>query len=275
MHSLELNTGLPLRAENAGLFVSRGEGVHPNRVIGSHELIFVREGALGIREEERVFEVEAGQSLLLWPGRRHMGTRPYPPDLSFYWVHFVLGNKRSRGTDQVISVPQHATVSRPNHLSEIFRRFLDDQEEGRLRPVSASLLVMLMLCEVSGSEPAKNSLESGDAVLAGRADAYIRTHFHTPSLCTSVLAENLGCNPDYLGRVYRKAYERTPTQAIHWRRVRHARRMLIESDRNVEEIARACGFKDVRYFRRIFKRHEGLAPLAFRRLYAQMHVNTE
>ncbi len=273
--SLELNTGLPLRAENAGLFVSRGEGVHPDRVIGSHELIFVREGALGIREEERVFEVEAGQSLLLWPGRRHVGTRPYPSDLSFYWVHFVIEDGRDRVTERVISVPQHATVSRPNHLSEVFRRFLDDQEEGGLRPVSASLLVMLMLCEVSGSEPAKNALENNAAVLAGRADAYIRTHFHAPSLCTSVLADNLGCNPDYLGRVYRKAYKRTPTQAIHWRRVRHARRMLIESDRNVEEIARACGFKDVRYFRRIFRRHEGMAPLAFRRLYAQMHVNTE
>jgi AraC-like DNA-binding protein len=51
--------------------------------------------------------------------------------------------------------------------------------------------------------------------------------------------------------------------------------MLIESDHNVEEISRACGFKDVGYFRRLFKRHEGMTPLAFRRLYAQMHVNTE
>jgi AraC-like DNA-binding protein len=51
--------------------------------------------------------------------------------------------------------------------------------------------------------------------------------------------------------------------------------MLIESNRNVEEISRACGFTDVRYFRRLFKRHEGMTPLAFRRLYAQMHVNTQ
>lgn len=51
--------------------------------------------------------------------------------------------------------------------------------------------------------------------------------------------------------------------------------MLIESNRNVEEISRACGFTDVRYFRRLLKRHEGMTPLAFRRLYAQMHVNTQ
>ena len=51
--------------------------------------------------------------------------------------------------------------------------------------------------------------------------------------------------------------------------------MLIESDRNVEEISRACGFTDIRYFRRLLKRHEGMTPLAFRRLYAQMHLNTQ
>ena len=90
-----------------------------------------------------------------------------------------------------------------------------------------------------------------------------------------MLASELGCNPDYLGRVFRRVYGLTPTEFVPRRRVRHACRMLIESDRNVEEISRTCGFKDVGYFRRLFERHEGMTPLAFRRLYAQLHVSTE
>lgn len=273
MRRLELRTELPVRSENAGLFVSRGEGIHPDRVLDSHELIFVREGVLGIREEERSFDVEAGQSLILWPGRRHQGTYPYAADLSFFWIHFAANYGCDEDTRNVPSVLQHATVSRPDHLAELFRRFLDDQEAGRLQPVPADLLLMLMLCEVSDSYGAEASAEDNAAVLAGRANAHIRTHFHWP-LSTSGLARELGCNPDYLGRVFRKAYGRTLTEAIHWRRLRHARRMLLEGDRNVEEISRTCGFRDVRYFRRLFKRHEGMTPLAFRRLYAQMHVNT-
>jgi AraC-like DNA-binding protein len=273
VRGLELDGTVPARAQNAGLFVSRGEGVHPDRVIDSHELIFVREGVLSVREEERPFEVEAGQSLILRPRRRHEGTEPYPPDLSFYWVHFVVDDGGEVDAGATVRVPKHTTVGRPDHLAELFRRFLDDQEAGRLRPVPADLLLMLMLCEVSESYGAEASAEDNAAVLAGRADAHIRTHFHAP-LSTSGLARELGCNPDYLGRVFRRVYGKTPTEAIHWRRLRHARRMLLEGDRNVEEISRTCGFRDVRYFRRLFKRHEGMTPLAFRRLYAQMHVNT-
>lgn len=271
MRRLELGAALSVRAANAGLFVSRGEGIHPDRVLDSHELIFVREGVLSIEEEGRGFEVGPGQSLVLWPGRRHHGTAPYPPDLSFYWIHFTAES----GPDSTVptTVLQHATVGRPDHLAELFRRFLDDQEAGRLHPTPADLLLMLMLCEVSDSDGARAPVENNAAVLAGRAYAHIRTHFHT-RISTASLARELECNPDYLGRVFRQAYGKTPTGAIHWRRLRHARRMLLESDRNVEEISRTCGFRDVRYFRRLFKRHEGMTPLAFRRLYAQMHVNT-
>lgn len=272
LRRLESGAALSVRAENAGLFVSRGRGVHPDRVLDSHELIFVREGVLSIEEEGRGFEVGQGQSLILWPGSRHRGTAPYPPDLSFYWIHFFAKNVPDPGSAPT-TVVQHATVGRPDHLAELFRRFLDDQEAGRLLPTPADLLLMLMLCEVSDSDGARASAENNAAVLAGRADAHIRTHFHH-RISTASLARELECNPDYLGRVFRLAYGKTPTEAIHWRRLRHARRMLLESDRNVEEISRTCGFRDVRYFRRLFKRHEGMTPLAFRKLYAQMHVNT-
>jgi hypothetical protein len=87
---LKLTVPLPLIACNAGLFVSRGKGAHVDRVIDSYELIYVRRGALAMQENAREFFLERGQTLLLWPGRRHKGIRPYPPDLSFYWIHFKL-----------------------------------------------------------------------------------------------------------------------------------------------------------------------------------------
>jgi AraC-like DNA-binding protein len=271
---LELSPSLPVQAHNGGLFISRGQGAHPERVIGSWELIFVREGMLMVEEEKERFEVGAGESLLLWPGRRHRGAGEYTPDLAFYWIHFGVRDGGGGFSGPPITVPQHTTVARPNHLTELFRRFLDDQEAGRSHPMSASLLLMLMLCEVSCSQPVQEVAKGNATVLAQRAEAHIRTHFHTP-MGTSALASELGCNPDYLGRVFRRVYGLTLTEFKHRRRVHHARRMLIESDRNVEEISRACGFKDVGYFRRLFKRHEGMTPLAFRRLYAQMHVNTQ
>lgn len=270
---LKLRVGPAVQAQNGGFFLSRGEGIHPDRCIASHELIFVRKGVLSIQEEDCRFEVGEGQSLLLWPGRRHRGTAPFPPDLSFYWIHFTLADGEPRAGSLPMTVLQHVTVSRPDHMTELFRRYLDDQESGALDPNAAGLLVVLMLCEVSRSRPGALARDSASTRLAGRADSHIRTHFHQ-SITPARVAAALGCNANYLSRVFREVYGHTLTDAIQRRRMHHARQLLLEDDRNIDEIARACGFADTGYFRRLFKRQESITPLAYRRLYSRVHINT-
>ena len=273
---LPLAMTLPLRTTVAGLFVSRGKGTHPTRIIDSHELIFVRTGTLRMFEESQRFEVHAGETLHLWPGRRHGGTADYPPDLSFYWIHFTIAAARQPPRHKAeLVVPQHARVARPDRLTELFRRFLDDRESGQATPLSSSLLLSLMLEAATGSHPARhNALSDGMAAIAARADAWIMTRFHEPISAANVAA-GLSCNPDYLGRVLHKVRGLTITESINHRRLQLARKLLMESAQNVDQVARACGFSDAGYFRRVFRRAEGMTPLAFRRLYARVHMNTE
>ncbi len=87
---LELSIALPIKVQNGGLFISRGVGRHPARKLSSWEIIFVEKGTLTIREENTLFEVNAGESLLLWPKRRHVGVEDFPGDLKFYWLHFEV-----------------------------------------------------------------------------------------------------------------------------------------------------------------------------------------
>ena len=278
---LTVSVPLELRASNGGLFVSRGQGRHPDRVIGSFELIFVSEGVLELREENpsgaRDFTVRAGEALVLWPGRRHYGLTPYPADLSYYWLHFHLsgenvGRNAQEQLQERLNVPQHTRVGRPDHLTSLFRRFLDDQETVSVHP-AASLLVLLMLHEVAGSYTPPVASDAA-ALLAGRAHTLIRTHFHEP-LSTSQLAKQLRCNPDYLGRVFHARYGLTLTEAVQGRRIKHACKLLLGGERTARQVAADCGFRDVGYFRRIFKRAEGMTPYTFRKLYSKMHVNSE
>jgi hypothetical protein len=103
---LELNPRLPVQTLNGGLFISRGQGTHPDRVIGSWELIFVREGVLRVEEEQKPFKVGAGESLLLWPGRRHRGTGEYPPDLS---TGFTLPSEMEKVASSILRSPCPST----------------------------------------------------------------------------------------------------------------------------------------------------------------------
>jgi AraC-like DNA-binding protein len=221
-------------------------------------------------EGERDLLLSAGQTLLLWPGRRHGGTRDYAPELRFYWLHFAL----MAASGESLAIPQQRTVHRPDRLSELFRTFLAEQETGGMSPLSADLLLLLMLAEVARAEHAVDAVRGAAALLAQRAHAYLLLHAAQP-ISTADIARALDCNPDYLGRIYAQVYGATLTEAIHHRRLHQARQFLLDSDLTVAQIAAACGFSDPGYFRRLFRRHCDMTPLAYRRRYARQHLNSE
>ena len=265
----------PLQASNGGLFVSRGKGIHPTRVIDSWELIFVRSGTLGMFEEDRTFTLSAGQTLLLEPGKKHGGSTDYPRDLSFYWIHFFLEpNRRNAPKEATLELPQVSTLRDGDRLTALLRRFLDDQESGRLKPLPAALLILQMLCEVAEAGASVDAASAPVSALAGRVETYIRTNFFRPISTASIAAE-FQSNPDYLGRIFKRVNGKTIVEFIHDCRMRHAQKLLIESALNIDQVARDCGFEDSGYFRRLFRRHAGLSPKKYRRLHARVYVNTE
>ena len=50
-------------------------------------------------------------------------------------------------------------------------------------------------------------------------------------------------------------------------RIKNAKRMLIETDRSVADIAERCGFNDAMYFSRVFKKKTALSPSEYRKVY--------
>ncbi len=268
---LVLHLNRPVIAAEAGLFLSRGRGIHPDRIAQGHELIAVRRGTLHMEEDGRPFTVAAGETLVLWPDRRHRGTAAYDRDVEFYWLHFrVPSASGARGP--LVTVRQQARPRRPQQLREYLHRYLDDRAARHDNAMAASLLAMLILCEVaSGTPPGAEA--SAAAALAARAETWIATHFHD-AISTSDVARGLGCNPDYLGRVFRSAHGHTIVDAIHRHRLEDARRLLIEGTGDIAAIAHECGYGNLGHFRRHFRRHTGLAPLAYRSLHTRGYVNS-
>jgi AraC-like DNA-binding protein len=67
---------------------------------------------------------------------------------------------------------------------------------------------------------------------------------------------------------FRTAFVRTtgcgPRRYLEERRVEHAARALVESERPVAEIARDVGYEDAYHFSRVFRRVTGVSPRAYR-----------
>jgi AraC-like DNA-binding protein len=206
---------------------------------------------------------------LLHAGRRHRGATPFAEDLSFYWIHFVIDASAARGAQ--LELQKFTLVQRPDCVAELFHRYLDDQEAGRLDPLYAGLLLLQILCEVSRKEATAQPARG--ASITGRAEAYVTRHL-TEQLSTARIARALRVNPDYLNRAFRKLHQLTITEYIHRRRLADAATLLRDTTQSVEEIASACGYRSVAHFRRVFQRVRGVSPLAYRGLMARAYVNT-
>lgn len=262
----------PIKAQNAGLFVSSGnDAMHPTRVISSHELILVRQGRLEMWEEDQVFSLEEGQTLHLRPDRQHGGIGTLPKGLEFYWIHFEMEEPKNNAN--TIIVPQVQQITRSDKLESLFRFFLDGQEVGDLESSSANLIALLMLYEVAQATHSQTIDSDTTNALAERAKNYIHLHYDC-DVTPGKVAKALGYNPDYLGRVFREVYQCTLTEAIHRRRVNKACALLLNSDITIEEITSACGFSDSGYFRRIFRRYKHVTPIRYRNTNARVHINT-
>ncbi|OAT30321.1 putative regulatory protein [Buttiauxella ferragutiae ATCC 51602] len=272
----DLKISLPISVQNGGLFISRGIGSHPQRELDSWELIFVEKGTLTIREDDTLFSVREGESLLLWPHRKHVGTGTFPADLKFYWLHFELTPQCDKKTDfpaSLISLPQHGQVLNPQYVISLFRQFLSEQES-MTRSSALELILLLIMQQLSVAAHDSIQADNSGAALAYKAQQLIRTQFHLP-VSTSTLASQLHCNADYLGRVYRQTFQLTITDAIHRQRVLCAEKMLITDSCSLSEVAECCGFQDVSYFRKVFRKKMGLTPAAWKRRYCKVHINSD
>lgn len=85
------------------------------------------------------------------------------------------------------------------------------------------------------------------------------------SLLNSELASRCHMNTDYFIRCFRLGMGRTPGQYIQEQRVKGAEQQLLMTHLSIEQIAANNGFGSRFYFTRIFTRHTGVSPAAYRK----------
>lgn len=78
------------------------------------------------------------------------------------------------------------------------------------------------------------------------------------------MARNAGMSASAFSRYFSRMTGRTVSEFVNEVRIGHARRMLIETDRTIAEVAFACGFESLSNFNRRFRGITGTSPREFR-----------
>lgn len=98
---------------------------------------------------------------------------------------------------------------------------------------------------------------------------WISANLGDAHLTVEILARQAQMSPRNFARMYKRKVGRTPAKAIEMFRIEAARRMLEDSDRNIDQIAQLCGFGDEERMRDTFQRHLAVSPRAYRNRFSR------
>ncbi len=87
-----------------------------------------------------------------------------------------------------------------------------------------------------------------------------------PNLNAQQIADSLNISPSQLNRKVNAISGFSSSAYILHVKIDYSKKLLAKRDKNIGEVAEACGFLDVAYFSRIFKKVTGVTPTAFRNL---------
>lgn len=99
-----------------------------------------------------------------------------------------------------------------------------------------------------------------------QAKAYIDEHY-MEKLSLEDVAKAFFIDKHYLARLFKQQYGVTLVAYVQQVRITHAKRYLRFTDKSIEEIGIECGFDELNYFSRVFKKLEGVSPSEFRKLW--------
>lgn len=188
-----------------------------------------------------------------------------PQEMQYYWVHFT-GFHAGRLLTRLHLEPgmiyttgaenSHAITALPHAFERLFDEFTDRRRgfDDACAAELTGILVSLSRAVSTGSHTTERTLST---------IAWLHSHFleNTP-LSTLAAMEHL--SESRYRTVFHQQTGLSPSEYRIALRMQHACDLLLGSSQSISEISAACGYSDVLYFTRLFKRKIGMPPGMYR-----------
>ncbi|WP_243644133.1 AraC family transcriptional regulator [Paenibacillus pinisoli] len=152
-------------------------------------------------------------------------------------------------------------IGPPGHAAALSRSILEHFASGepmqlwRARLDCEGLLYELMAA-------GRKERQSGTRGALERVRTYIDAHYNG-ELVIERLAAIAELSPKYFVDVFKKTYGVSAMDYVAGVRIKHAKMLMLRSDRLLRDIAHEVGYADEFYFSRKFKQHAGMSPSAY------------
>ncbi|MCI1858653.1 MAG: AraC family transcriptional regulator [Sporolactobacillus sp.] len=272
---------LPVFIEGGVAYFKPGER-HPNRNdLPFFILIIMKKGRMFLAEEKRKFIVKPREMFAFLPNHHHFSFRACDEDTEYYWLHFFCVGRWQQDekmvqqqslikiptlhyhtTNHTVYLAKHRKLSNVPEIHAAIDKLLQstsEEEAFSFWQVQKLFLDVLQYIQLPIAQ------EGSGTKIALKVERYLRDHFDQ-KITNNTLSQQFHVHPNYVCRCMKETIGVTPIKYLNQVRVEEAKKLLLNTNRPVKQIARQCGFQNVYYFSNLFKRVIGVPPLKYRQI---------
>ena len=236
----------------------------PNHVYGPeirnyYLFVLVNKGEASLFHRNGIMKFKAHDMLVMCPCERihYVAETPW----SIQWVGLYgqtvenyMKSLRICGDDPILKIEKYYEMEEV--LEELYQISNCQTEQMRFKQMELIYRFFSLLC--------KGEQRSKSCDIADRAKKIIDYNFDR-DITVKKVADTMHLDSAYLTRKFAQKYSVAPKEYLLKKRIELAKRLLTQTDATVTEISGSVGYDDPLYFSRIFKKKEGLSPLAYRK----------
>lgn len=257
-----------------GQLISEDSFIHMKRKFNENVLILVQEGSLFINSNNRNFTVSENEFLILRKNEEHFGVKESPGKLKYYWVHFsddidIISEQQNINN---YTFPEYGKIQNPTRLLILFKQLMDYSLEKNLfikDILNYSLSLFLMELSQNYFLSINKKSENTNPIVN---DIYnwIKLNFHR-DFSLDELSKELKLQSNYISKIFKQNTGQTILQFTTDLRITTSKIFL--QNFSVKETAFSCGFRDEKYFMKVFKKNEGITPTQFKQAFSLKTIN--
>ncbi len=255
----------PLWVNNCGAYIDWGKNKRTLRPSGRSDwqMIFITEGRGFFTIDGQSVEMTAN-TVVIYPPHVPQEYRFFSSDTpSFWWVHYS-GRDAKRLTERICPGMHVCSfyMEDTSGAVAVLSRMRAELSHG---DGACDTYLCGLLCELAGlCEKAQNTPHTRYDADMERVREYISDNYACHE-SVDTYARIAGLSKYHFIRRFCSYTGRTPLEYATFVRLQRAEEMLTSGELSVGECSQLLGYNDQFYFCRLFKKHYGLSPAAYKR----------
>lgn len=232
--------------------------IHKERFLYAREFLFVMEGTVHIKVDDRIYHLSKNDFVVLSPFSIISSEKMSDTACAFYSITYegdidilnMWGKEKQSLTGNVVFVYEVMKKMRTCY-----------RPEQRENP-ALDILFLTLAYELQSQ--GIGMVETG--LPMQKMLDYIHDHVNSP-IDVSDLCKEFNYSCDYISKLFRQCYGITVKRYINQVKMAAAKQLLTTSHLTIEQVGNSVGFDNVLLFYKYFRYHEKMTPSEYRKLH--------